>query len=55
MSSIKEEGPVIELDVGKIQGLTAELNSSYKIQIFYGVPFAEPPVEENRFEVRQRV
>jgi carboxylesterase type B len=51
MSNIKGTDPIIELDVGKIQGLTVELNSSHKIEIFYGVPFAEPPVGDYRFEV----
>jgi carboxylesterase type B len=51
MTSMKSAGPFVELDVGKIQGLTVELNSTFKVEIFYGVPFAEPPVGDNRFEV----
>lgn len=45
------DGPIVGLDVGSIQGLTVSVNSAFNMDIFYAVPFAEPPIDENRFEV----
>jgi carboxylesterase type B len=43
--------PVVKLDVGFIQGINVIVDGTIPIDIFYGVPFAEPPIGENRFEV----
>lgn len=42
--------PVIKLDVGKVEGLTLTLRG-VEADYFLGVPFAEPPINEYRFEV----
>jgi carboxylesterase type B len=38
------------LDVGKVQGVVIE-ESGIEAEYFLGVPFAEPPIGKNRFEV----
>lgn len=43
--------PIVKLDVGKIQGVVLT-QSGIEAEYFLGIPFAEPPIEENRFEVR---
>lgn len=42
--------PVVKIDVGKIQGVVITQNE-ITAEYFVGVPFAEPPIGENRFEV----
>lgn len=41
-------GPVVQTTYGSVQGFTA-MNG--EIDVFYGIPFAKPPVGELRFEV----
>lgn len=42
--------PVVSLDVGKIQGVVMT-KSGVEAEYYVGIPFAEPPINENRFEV----
>ncbi|KAI6189483.1 Carboxylic ester hydrolase [Aphelenchoides bicaudatus] len=44
-----EEGPVLSTHVGKFQGRTIEFGET-KVDAFYGLPFAKPPIKERRFE-----
>lgn len=44
-------GPVIKLEEGQIKGNNVKVGDSFSMDIFYGVPFAEPPIDDNRFEV----
>ncbi|KAI6176869.1 Carboxylic ester hydrolase [Aphelenchoides bicaudatus] len=41
--------PVVSLDVGKIQGVVMT-KSGVEAEYYVGIPFAEPPINENRFE-----
>lgn len=42
--------PIVKLDVGKIRGIVIT-KSGVKAEYFLGIPYAEPPVDDNRFEV----
>ncbi|KAI6220844.1 Carboxylic ester hydrolase [Aphelenchoides fujianensis] len=44
------DGPEIQLDVGRVRGKTLTLNDGFQMDVFYGLPFAEPPTGERRFE-----
>lgn len=47
-----ETVPMLKTRYGKISGVTHEIfNGSMKIDAFYGVPYAQPPVGELRLEV----
>uniref|UniRef100_A0A7E4ZZ30 COesterase domain-containing protein n=1 Tax=Panagrellus redivivus TaxID=6233 RepID=A0A7E4ZZ30_PANRE len=46
-----EAGPRIQTNYGPIEGLTETLNDgTTKINVFLGIPFAEPPIGKLRFE-----
>jgi carboxylesterase type B len=47
-------GPVLEFDVGRVEGLTVNIGDRIAMDVFYGIPFAEAPIGENRFEVKRR-
>ncbi|KAI6213170.1 hypothetical protein M3Y94_00118900 [Aphelenchoides besseyi] len=40
----------VKLDVGRIRGKREAFSEGKMMDVFYGVPFAEPPIGENRFE-----
>lgn len=43
-----------ETEYGKVEGFIHTTDDGIKSNVFLGVPFAQPPVGELRFEVRQR-
>uniref|UniRef100_A0A915CQG1 Carboxylesterase type B domain-containing protein n=1 Tax=Ditylenchus dipsaci TaxID=166011 RepID=A0A915CQG1_9BILA len=45
-----QKSPIVITQTGKLQGFTDFATDSEKIGIFLGIPFAQPPVEELRFE-----
>lgn len=44
-------GPVVTTTYGDLQGFTIETAHKTKADIFLGIPFAKPPLDELRFEV----
>ena len=44
-----EEGPVIRISDGEIQGLRSKGAGGKDVDVFWGIPFAEPPVGDRRF------
>ncbi|CAD5227921.1 unnamed protein product [Bursaphelenchus xylophilus] len=51
MSSASD--PVLETDIGRFVGTLLTFESGVKVDAFYGVPFAKPPVGPLRFEKPQ--
>ncbi|CAG9860255.1 unnamed protein product [Phyllotreta striolata] len=47
----QNDGPVINLEKGKIRGLIRESENGNKYYAFQEIPFAAPPVGPNRFQV----
>jgi hypothetical protein len=47
-------GSIVELDVGKIQSVILT-ESGVTSEYFLGIPFAEAPIGNNRFEVSQNL
>lgn len=45
---VSGDGPIIDTDKGKVRGFTETINGK-KVDIFYGIPFAAPPLGELRF------
>ncbi|KAI1693122.1 carboxylesterase family domain-containing protein [Ditylenchus destructor] len=41
---------VVKTKLGKVQGFTVTAESGFKTDVFLGIPFAQPPVGELRFE-----
>ncbi|KAI1706995.1 carboxylesterase family domain-containing protein [Ditylenchus destructor] len=41
---------VVKTNIGKVQGFTVTADSGFKTDVFLGIPFAQPPVGELRFE-----
>lgn len=41
---------IVELENGKIRGISIKTRSERSVQAFYKIPYAEPPVNELRFE-----
>ncbi|KAK9885278.1 hypothetical protein WA026_010773 [Henosepilachna vigintioctopunctata] len=52
-ASTSEENPVVETAYGKVRGTTLKSYSDNDFYAFLGVPFAEPPVGELRFQPPQ--
>ena len=44
--------PIIATEYGKIEGFSLFLTNGNKANIFLGIPFASPPIDELRFEVK---
>lgn len=42
---------IVKTNEGEVEGTTHMLPSGRILDAFLGIPFAEPPVEEYRFEV----
>ncbi len=51
----KEPSPIIATKLGKIQGITSTSREGRQLYEFLGVPFAQPPVGQLRFESPQPV
>ena len=49
------EGVLIETKQGKIQGQIETSRGGRHFYAFYGIPYAEPPVGELRFEVSNNI
>ena len=47
-----KECPVLEIEGGKIQGVTADKEGVY---VYKGIPYAAPPIGENRWRAPQPV
>lgn len=45
---------IVELDVGKIQGVTIT-KGGVEADYFLSIPFAEPPIGDNRFEISSNI
>lgn len=43
--------PIVHTSYGDVQGIQHRLPSGVTVDVFLGIPFAKPPVEELRFEV----
>lgn len=50
-SANESEPPRTRIKQGEIIGTTYETYSGRKVDAFYGLPFAAPPVKERRFQV----
>ena len=50
---LSQNGPVVDTEYGPVAGITIELHNGIEVNSFYGIPFAEPPVGDLRFEVSQ--
>jgi hypothetical protein len=48
----KELSPVVETKVGQVQGFVSVSRGGRKYYEFLGLPYAQPPVGELRFEVK---
>jgi len=53
--SIGSVGPVVETEDGKLEGVTKKAPQGHMVDQFLGVPFAAPPIGENRFRPPQPV
>uniref|UniRef100_A0AC34GYF0 Carboxylic ester hydrolase n=1 Tax=Panagrolaimus sp. ES5 TaxID=591445 RepID=A0AC34GYF0_9BILA len=42
--------PIVTTEYGTIEGINYETSSGYKSEMFLGIPFAQPPINELRFE-----
>ncbi len=49
--NVSAPGPVIELSTGKVQGLISISRDGREFHDFRGLPYAEAPVGDLRFEV----
>lgn len=47
-----EGNPIVSTRYGKIEGFWLDLEDGSRADIFLGVPFASPPIDELRFEVK---
>lgn len=47
-----EEVPQVVTALGKINGVFKKSYNGKTFSAFYGIPFAKPPVEDLRFQVR---
>ena len=45
----EEEGPVIRISEGEIRGLRSQGAGGKDVDVFWGIPFAEPPIGDRRF------
>ena len=46
-----EDGPIIDISSGSIQGKVVATHYDINVNSFYGIPFGAPPVGDLRFEV----
>lgn len=51
---VKCEAPLVKYKYGTVRGKYQTTFSGRKIAAFLGVPYASPPVGENRFEVKSQ-
>uniref|UniRef100_A0A914PUA6 Carboxylic ester hydrolase n=1 Tax=Panagrolaimus davidi TaxID=227884 RepID=A0A914PUA6_9BILA len=42
--------PIVTTEYGKIEGINYETPNGFKTEMFLGIPFAKPPINELRFE-----
>ena len=49
------EGPIVEAPCGKLRGVTEKINNKIDFHAFKGIPYAEPPVGELRFQVSNSI
>lgn len=52
LPNVPNENPLVELPLGKIEGTVRTSVKGKDFFSFEGVPYAKPPVGQNRFEVR---
>lgn len=45
-------GPVVETTYGKVEGVTSQAHDGTPVNIFRGIPFASPPIDDQRWKVR---
>ncbi len=50
--SFSFDDPLVQIEDGLISGTYFPLPSNRKVNAFYGIPYAAPPLFENRFRVR---
>ena len=43
--------PIIDTNAGRVSGITLESFSGINFSAYLGIPFAEPPVDDLRFQV----
>ena len=43
--------PIIDTNAGQVSGITLESFSGINFSAYLGIPFAEPPVDDLRFQV----
>ncbi|CAG7837439.1 unnamed protein product [Allacma fusca] len=48
-----EDGPIVQISTGKIQGRYSTSRDGRKFVEFLGIPYAKPPVDKLRFELPQ--
>lgn len=47
-------GPIVDTDKGQVQGKTIFVNGK-KLDVFYGIPYAKPPLKEYRFRHPEQI
>lgn len=52
LTSAYGDNPRVEISEGELSGTTYTLPNGRKVLAFLGIPFAAPPIGENRFKVR---
>uniref|UniRef100_A0AC34GG74 Carboxylesterase type B domain-containing protein n=1 Tax=Panagrolaimus sp. ES5 TaxID=591445 RepID=A0AC34GG74_9BILA len=45
--------PIVTTEYGTIEGINYETLTGFQTEMFLGIPYAKPPINELRFEVRQ--
>ena len=43
--------PVVATEYGTIEGFNYETPDGFKVEMFLGIPYASPPINELRYEV----
>ena len=47
----QEDGVVASTKFGDVIGFTEKTEDGFEADVFLGIPYAQPPIGENRFEV----
>ena len=49
--AIFAQNPIVQIEDGQIEGIIMQSRLGYDFAAFRGIPFAEPPLKELRFQV----
>lgn len=51
INCVKGDSPKVSTEYGEIHGFRYETSNGFKAEAFLGIPFAQPPIGDLRFEV----